>query len=102
MICTLTDIVNGANEFNSFLANNLVFSTRLYRFTYQAIINATFSVDSFFFMRFAKLFFLNPSSLKPFSQTYSLKDGMGGGGSLDPSPRFLLCVDDRLEIWHKC
>ena len=34
--------------------------------------------------------YYNPSSLKPFSQTYSLK---GRKGSLDPSPRFLLCMN---------
>ena len=46
-------------------------------------------VDLFSLSRWSKF---NPSSLKPFSQTYSLKGDEGWGNSFDPSPRFSLCV----------
>ena len=41
---------------------------------------------------------VNPSSLKPFSQTYSLKDGV----RWTPLQGFRYAWTDRLEIWHEC
>ena len=48
--------------------------------------------------------FFNPSSLKPFSKTYSLKEGGGGGGGVrwTPPQDFRYAWTDRLEIWHEC
>ena len=47
-----------------------------------------------------KTFELNPSSIKPFSQTYSLK----GRGRVrwTPPKDFRYAWTDRLEIWHEC
>ena len=48
---------------------------------------------------------LNPSSLKPFSQTYPLKGwggGLGEGFRWTPPQDFCYARTDQLEIWHEC